>query len=131
MWETIEPLCKNQIIKEHCLNKKIYSKKKKKRLSAIDFNNVNVESEEPVKWRYTGSKIHVTYENAFKKGEKRNLIISYNIEKPVTGIFYGGPEEKYPNAPYYFISDCETERFTIFIYLFYFHFFILFFIFFF
>ena len=83
-------------------------------MSAIDFNNVNVESEEPVKWRYTGSKIHVTYENAFKKGEKRNLIISYNIEKPVTGIFYGGPEEKYPNAPYYFISDCETERFTIF-----------------
>jgi hypothetical protein len=78
------------------------------RLNALNFENLQVESEKNIKWRYTGEHLFVTFIDGLEKNEKMNISIKYRVNSPTLGILYGGPTKEYPNEAYYFASDNET-----------------------
>ena len=69
-----------------------------------------MECKEKIRWRYSGSEVVVVFEEAFRVKEKREVTVSYKVEKPVLGVLYGGEEEKYSNLPLFFATDNETEK---------------------
>ena len=69
-----------------------------------------MESKEKITSRYTGKHVVITFEEPLKKGDRKEVSITYRVEKVVSGLIYGGPEKNYPEEPRYLVADCETER---------------------
>lgn len=79
-------------------------------LDAISFQDVHVTAGDSLQYDYDGKLITITWEKPFTKGEKRDVIVEYVVEKPVTGLTFGGPDEHYPDRAAYAAADNETER---------------------
>ncbi len=75
---------------------------------AIDLNLGSVKG--PNRWDYDGKKINLYWETPFTKGEKREVSIEYEINDPITGMYFSYPDDKYPNRPIYAVTDHETIR---------------------
>jgi len=81
-------------------------------LHAVDFQSVRVADADgkPLSFRYDGRTIHATWEQPFAAGERRRLAVTYEVEKPVTGLFFSKPSKEYPKQVWYAATDHETER---------------------
>ena len=83
-------------------------------LDAVAFETVAVADVDadahPLKWRYDGEKIFITWDEPFRAEEQRRVTVRYRVVKPVDGLFFSHPEPAYPNQPTYVSSDHETER---------------------
>ena len=82
---------------------------------AIDFENLVVSSSGDKKsggvtHAYNGNKISVTWDKPFALGEKRDVTMSYEVVRPVSGLFFSKPSKEYPTKALYAATDHETER---------------------
>ncbi|HJL17099.1 MAG TPA: M1 family aminopeptidase [Sandaracinaceae bacterium LLY-WYZ-13_1] len=82
------------------------------RLHGVALEDVAVEDADgaPLAHDYDGREIAVTWERPFAHGEERRLAVTYRAAEPVTGLFFSGPDEGYPDAPRVAVTDHETER---------------------
>jgi aminopeptidase N len=81
-------------------------------LHAVDFHDVAVEDLDghPLRWRYDGRSIRITWASGGERGDRRKVRISYRVVDPVSGLFFSGPSVHAPDAPRYAATDHETER---------------------
>lgn len=79
---------------------------------AVDFHDLKVRDADgkPLAWTYDGRRLAVVWENAFKRGEERKVVVSYRVEKPASGLFFMSPTASEPDRPTYAHTDHETER---------------------
>eukprot|EP00741_Cyanophora_paradoxa_P003104 tig00000670_g3013.t1 len=80
------------------------------RLNAVAFEDVAVEGEQALSFRYDGKEIAITWAEPFARGEKRVATVSYTVFKPITGLHFSAPDAHYPERPLMAYTDCETER---------------------
>lgn len=78
-------------------------------LHAVNFLDVNVLGREQ-QFSYDGKLLEIVWDKAFAKGERRDLEITYKVEKPATGLFFMQPTKEYPGRALYAATDNETER---------------------
>lgn len=78
-------------------------------LNAVDFLDVKVPGSGH-KHSYDGNTLEIVWDKPFAKGERRELEITYRVEKPVTGLFFMQPSAEYPGKALYAATDHETER---------------------
>ncbi|NOY93930.1 MAG: M1 family metallopeptidase, partial [Deltaproteobacteria bacterium] len=81
-------------------------------LDAVDFLELSVEDAagKALRHAYDGARLSVVYEEPFARGEERELRVSYRVEKPISGVLFGGPTPASPNAGRFALTDNETER---------------------
>ncbi len=78
------------------------------KLNAISFEDVSVAG--PDSWRYDGEFLHATWNKGFDKDEQRTLAVTYRVVDPVSGLFFRGPDDHYPQRERLCWTDHETER---------------------
>ena len=81
-------------------------------LHAVDFEDLEVSdpSGEEIWWNYDGSKLRVRWSLPWAKGEQRRVAVRYRVVDPPSGLLFSFPDEAYPNAPRFAVTDHETER---------------------
>jgi len=81
-------------------------------LHAVDFHDVKVRDTDghQVHFSYDGRLIRIQWASPLKRGEQCKLAVSYRVDRPVTGLFFSGPDKAYPKAPRWAATDHETER---------------------
>ncbi len=81
-------------------------------IHAVDFEQLVVEDPDgkEIAWHYDGSKITVTWQQAFARHEARKLAIQYHVERPVSGLYFSSPSSEYPDDGAWAATDHETER---------------------
>lgn len=82
------------------------------KLHAVDFENVEARDADgfELAFRYDGKQLHAEWQQPFKAGEERKLVVKYRVVKPVTGLFFSSPDKDYPKAGTWAATDHETER---------------------
>lgn len=75
---------------------------------AIDLNIRSVKG--PNRWDYDGNIINLFWDTPFTKGEKREASIEYEINNPISGMYFSYPDENYPDRPKYVVTDNESIR---------------------
>ena len=82
------------------------------KLDAVDFDDLSVRDlgDNALNWQYDGSKLRITWNTPFAAQESRQVEIAYRVVAPTSGLYFGLPDDSYPNQPYYMLSDHETER---------------------
>ena len=78
------------------------------KFDAIGLNILSVDG--PNRWNYDGKVIDLYWETSFTKGEKREASIKYEINDPISGMYFSYPDEKYPDRPKYVVTDNESIR---------------------
>lgn len=81
-------------------------------LNAVDLAVEAVEDADghSLSWSYDGDVLRATWAEPFSSDEARRLAVRYEVERPVTGLFFSGPGQDYPDAPWFAATDHETER---------------------
>ncbi|MFO7564351.1 MAG: M1 family aminopeptidase [Enhygromyxa sp.] len=84
-------------------------------LHAVAFEQLEVEDLDghPMRWRYDGACIHVTWAEGAERGATRRLAIRYRCLRPASGLFFSsptGPHALGPDAACFAATDHETER---------------------
>jgi aminopeptidase N len=81
-------------------------------LDAVDLEIHAVEdgAGRAIEWRADGKKLHVRWRQPFEKGEERHFAVRYRVTKPASGLYFSQPDAAYPDAPWYAVTDHETER---------------------
>lgn len=81
-------------------------------LHAVDFADVKVRDLDghDIHTSYDGKLIRVHWRKPLQRGEECKLAVSYRVVRPVTGLFFSGPDKAYPKAPRWAATDHETER---------------------
>ena len=77
---------------------------------ALDIAAVADEEGYAVTWHYTGDELHVRWLEGAPAGAQRRLRIDYSVEQPAAGLYFSQPSAAYPDAPWYAVTDHETER---------------------
>jgi aminopeptidase N len=77
-------------------------------LDAIDFDINNITGVDS--WDYDGKRITISWDNSFEKDEKREIIIEYTVQQPISGLYFSHPDNEYPDRPIYVVADHETQR---------------------
>ena len=74
----------------------------------------DVEAHDPdghaLSFDYDGWEITVRWAEPFLRGERRRVAVTYRVERPTAGLYFSGPSEGSPDAPWYAATDHETER---------------------
>ncbi len=76
--------------------------------NAIDLNIHSVKG--PNRWDYNGKEINLYWDTPFTKGEKREVSIEYEVNDPISGMYFSYPDDKYPNRSIFVVTDHETIR---------------------
>lgn len=80
-------------------------------LHAVDFLNLTLDGlGHDLSHVYDGEVITLTWATPFEFEEERKLAVRYEVVKPTTGLFFSRPDAHYPDAPYFAVTDHETER---------------------
>lgn len=81
-------------------------------LNAVDFADLKVRDLDghEIHTSYDGKLIRVHWLKPLQRGEECKLAVSYRVTRPVTGLFFSGPDKAYPKAPRWAATDHETER---------------------
>ena len=66
--------------------------------------------EQPLTWRADGRELTVRWQTPFAAGEERSVVVTYAVEQPTAGLYFSQPDAAYPDAPWYAVTDHETER---------------------
>ena len=61
-------------------------------------------------WRGDGEKLYVRWPQPFSKGDQVRVRVSYRVTAPTSGLYFSRPTAEYPDAPWYAVTDHETER---------------------
>jgi aminopeptidase N len=82
------------------------------RLNAVAFDALEVKDPTggTIDVTYDGEEIAVTWAEPFALDEERKLAVSYRVRRPATGIYFSKPTPEYPDAPWFAVTDHETER---------------------
>ncbi len=82
------------------------------KLHAVDLADVAVQDSDgrPLHWNYDGHTLTATWVQPFAAGEERNLAVDYRVTRPTSGLYFSRPDDAYPDAAWYVVSDHETER---------------------
>jgi aminopeptidase N len=81
-------------------------------LDAVDFEDVEVSDAAGAALTsiYDGRAIRVTWDQPWKAGERRSLVVAYRVHDPVSGVLFSAPTAESPDAPTFAATDNETER---------------------
>lgn len=81
-------------------------------LDAVEFDNLAVDAadQSALGWHYDNDKITITWDDAVPAGETRAVRVSYTVDKPITGLLFGGPSPAEPQRGRFLATDHETER---------------------
>jgi aminopeptidase N len=80
-------------------------------LNGIDFKNLKADGgKHNVHLTYDGSIISLSWDKQFALGERREVTLTYRVERPISGLFFMKPTKEYPGRHYYAATDHETER---------------------
>ncbi|MHA1810624.1 MAG: M1 family aminopeptidase [Candidatus Heimdallarchaeaceae archaeon] len=77
-------------------------------LDAIDFDISHITGVDS--WEYDGKNITINWDNFFEKDERREIIVEYIVQQPISGLYFSYPDNEYPNRPIYVVADHETQR---------------------
>ncbi|MFN8469914.1 MAG: M1 family metallopeptidase [Caldilineaceae bacterium] len=61
-------------------------------------------------WRADGEKLYVRWPQPFVKGQQARVRVSYSVTSPTSGLYFSRPTAEAPEAPWYAVTDHETER---------------------
>ena len=61
-------------------------------------------------WRADGEKLYVRWPQPFAKGQQAHVRVGYNVTTPTAGLYFCRPTAESPEAPWYAVTDHETER---------------------
>ncbi|CAO3692350.1 unnamed protein product [Rhizopus microsporus] len=77
-------------------------------LNAEEFENVKVTSVdgENISYRYDGHLIHLQWETPFTANAERKVLIEYDIEDPIAGLYFQQEE----GSSHWAVTDHETEK---------------------
>ena len=64
----------------------------------------------PLTWRADGQTIAIRWHEPFAAGEQRSVLVRYSVTRPTAGLYFSQPSDAYPDAPWYAVTDHETER---------------------
>ncbi len=78
-------------------------------LDGVELTNVSASLDGGTS-RYDGKQLHLCWDEAFQLGELRVVQIAYEVVDPVTGVSFSSPDDAYPDAPLFAVTDHETER---------------------
>ncbi|KAI9216446.1 hypothetical protein BC828DRAFT_304831, partial [Blastocladiella britannica] len=80
-------------------------------LNGVSFDNVKVTGDGVVGFEYDGQIIAVKFAGpATTKGDERKIVITYSVQRPVSGLFWNVAERDLATNGTYIITDHETER---------------------
>ncbi|KAI9218852.1 peptidase M1, membrane alanine aminopeptidase, partial [Blastocladiella britannica] len=80
-------------------------------LNGVSFDNVKVTGDGVAGFEYDGQIIAVKFNGpATTKGDERKIVISYSVQRPVSGLFWNIAERDLATNGTYIITDHETER---------------------
>lgn len=63
-----------------------------------------------ISWSYDGHQLSIFWRQNIPKGDTRSLTISYQVQSPVAGLYFGGPTPDLPDRGYWLATDHETTR---------------------
>ena len=61
-------------------------------------------------WRADGEKLYVRWPQPFAKGQQAHVRVRYSVTAPTAGLYFSRPTAESPEAPWYAVTDHETER---------------------
>jgi aminopeptidase N len=61
-------------------------------------------------WRADGQKLYVRWPQPFARGQQASVQVHYSVTDPATGLYFSRPTAADPEAPWYAVTDHETER---------------------
>jgi aminopeptidase N len=64
----------------------------------------------PLTWRADGEKLYVRWPQPLVRGEQARVRVHYSVTAPSAGLYFSRPTAEYPDAPWYAVTDHETER---------------------
>ena len=86
-------------------------------LNALNFTISEVTSIDPatkktfdITWHYDGSLISVSWKQSWSAEEVRDVIINYEVVKPIAGLYFSYPDDNQTDKPIYVGADHETEK---------------------
>ncbi|MEL6343358.1 MAG: M1 family metallopeptidase, partial [Myxococcota bacterium] len=81
-------------------------------LDGVDFLDLTVTDpdENALSWSYDGDKIKIHWADGADVDEKRRVTLTYRVDDPINGLFFGGPDASEPDRGRYLVTDHETER---------------------
>jgi aminopeptidase N len=78
-------------------------------LDGIDLRDLGVDQHRGG-FSYDGRQVQLWWDEVFSAGEERELVLSYGVHQPITGVSFSAPTPEYPDAPTFAVTDHETER---------------------
>jgi aminopeptidase N len=81
-------------------------------LNAVDLQVSRVEDSEghDLWWRSDGKQLTIRWPQPFAKGAQAEARVHYRVTAPTTGLYFSQPTPENPDAPWYAVTDHETER---------------------
>ncbi|MCB9507695.1 MAG: M1 family metallopeptidase [Myxococcales bacterium] len=61
-------------------------------------------------WSYDGSELRITLDAPLAHGETAQIVVSYSVSDPVSGLYFSSPTPDAPDAPVFAATDNESER---------------------
>ncbi|HJL45805.1 MAG TPA: M1 family aminopeptidase [Polyangiaceae bacterium LLY-WYZ-15_(1-7)] len=78
-------------------------------LHGLDLRELEVEGE-GVRHGYDGEELTLSFERPFARGEERKVTLRYAVVEPASGLLFSKPSDAVPDAPWFAVTDHETER---------------------
>lgn len=75
-------------------------------LNGVGFQDLKVKGAE---FSYDGQTIDLTLK-PLKRGDEKKVTLTYLVDEPASGILFSSPDEDYPEAGFWAVTDHETER---------------------
>ncbi|MFT5681683.1 MAG: aminopeptidase N [Myxococcota bacterium] len=79
-------------------------------LDAVDLQAVKVTGSHPLTWSYDGNALTVLLDSGAETGEERIITVRWRVERPIAGMYFGGPAACSPKRGRFMVTDHETER---------------------
>jgi aminopeptidase N len=79
-------------------------------LDAMELRDVSVTGSYPLTWAYDGTALSILFDTGADDGAERTVTVRWRVERPVAGMYFGGPAPDAPQRGRYMVTDHETER---------------------
>jgi aminopeptidase N len=76
----------------------------------LQIDSVEAEDGSPLAWRADGHKLYIRWPQPFARGDQARARVRYGAAAPTAGLYFSRPTAEYPDAPWYAVTDHETER---------------------
>ena len=79
-------------------------------LNAVDLHAMAVSGSRPLQWSYDSEQLTIQLNDGIAEGETVTVTVSWQVVRPIAGMYFGGPSPSCPSRGRYMVTDHETER---------------------